>query len=285
MKLAIVSDPQRGEKDSPLLMEASSFFEKVLFVPIGQIRVDLAENFAVKYGQINLADYDCVLPIPTLTYKEVFYITMRVLSNSTYLPINADRYIMATDEALLFKHLRQNNIRTREVFVVSSDMSMKELLKKTKFPIIVRMPYKRVIVTNSKTLQDVLSLAKVGTPVLIEPPMYAERNILSFVVGGGIITSYERIGEVVKPVEAGEEIKKLAEKISQAVECDYCALNFFSSKNQWILGKFMLSPDFQNIQEITSKNVARALLEHLAEKSKKHKERKMGEKISKLFRR
>jgi len=285
MKLVIISDPQRGEKDSPLLKEASNFFEKFLFVPITQIRVDIAEGFAVKYDQINLADYDCVLPVPSLMYKEVFYVVLRVLSNSTYLPISADKYLLATDEALLFKYLNQNNISTRELFVVSSGMSMKELLKKTRFPLIVRPPYKRVIVTNSKTLRDVLSLTKVGTPIIIEPPIYAERNLLLFLVGDEVIASYEKKGEVLKSAEVGEELKKLSIKTRQLVDCDYCMLNFLLVKNQWVLDKFILSPDFLRIQEITGKDVARALLEHLAEKSKKSKERKLGEKISKLFRR
>lgn len=285
MKLAIISDPQRGEKDSPILKEAGNFFEKFLFVPITQIRVDIAEDFAVKYGQINLADYDCVLPIPSLIYKEVFYIVLRALSNSTYLPISADKYLLATDEALLFKYLNQNGIKTRELFVVSSGMPMKELLKKTKFPLVVKPPYKRVIVTNSKTLQDVLSLTKIGTPIVIEPPIYAEKNLLLFLVGNEVIASYEKKGEVLKPAEVGEELKKLSIKTRQLVGCDYCMLNFLFVKNQWIFSRFVFSPDFLKIQEITSKDVARALLEHLVEKSKKSKERKLGEKISKLFRR
>lgn len=285
MKLAIISDPQRGEKDSPLLKEAGNFFDKILFVPVTQIRVDIAEDFAVKYEQTNLADYDCVLPIPSLTYKEVFYIAMRVLSNSTYLPISADKYLLTTDEALLFKYLNQNGIKTRELFVISSAMAMKELLKKTKFPLIVRPPYKRVIVTNSKTLRDVLSLTKIGTPIIIEPPVYAERNLWLFLVGNEIIASYERKGKSLKPTEVGDELKKLSIKTRRLVDCDYCMLNFLLVKDQWILGKFVLSPDFPKIQEITSKDIARALLEHLAEKSKKSKERKLGEKISRLFRR
>jgi hypothetical protein len=285
MKIAIVSGPHRKDKDSPLLKEAGNFFEKVTFVPITQIRVDIADGLHVKFGNTDLSEFGCVMPIPGKTYKEVFYIMMRVLSKSTYIPMHPEKYLFSTDEAALFNYLNRNGINTRELFVVSSQMPMSEVLKRTKFPLTVVEGHKRIVVTTPKTLKDVVSLAKVGTPIVIEPAIYAARSVFVFMVGDNAIASYERKGKQTKVIEVDDELKEIAVKVRNLIGCDYCSLSFYNSRGKWYLSKFTMSPDFGSIQRITHKDVARALLEHMAEKSRKSIDKRIGDKISRLFRR
>jgi hypothetical protein len=284
MKIAIISGPHRKEKDSSLLKEAGNFFEKVLFVPIDQVRVDIAEDVAVKYGGINLSDYGCVLPIPGLTYREVFYIVMCALSKSTYLPMSPEKYLFSTDELAFFQYLNRNDVMTRDLSVVSSPTQVREIISRNKFPMTVVDQHKRIVVTNPKTLKDVLSLIKVGTPIKIEPTIYAQRMMFLFLVGDEVVSSYERKGEQVNVIEADNDLKKIALKVRHLTGADYCSLSFYYSKDHWILNKFTISPDFQGIQQTTNKDVARALLEYLAEKSKKSVERSLGDMIGRFFR-
>ncbi|MFQ6056887.1 MAG: hypothetical protein ACE5J3_13005, partial [Methanosarcinales archaeon] len=79
MKIAVVGDPRREEKDLPLIKEGKKIFDYCLYVPINQVRLDIEENFAVMYKDKNLMEFDYVLPIPTLSYREFFYNMIRIL--------------------------------------------------------------------------------------------------------------------------------------------------------------------------------------------------------------
>ncbi|MDI6806557.1 MAG: hypothetical protein QMD14_01930 [Candidatus Aenigmarchaeota archaeon] len=270
MKIVVIGDPKRKEKDLPLIRESEKFFDVCLYAPINEIRVEIEKGLTVKFYDKNLADFDHVLPVPTLTYTELFYITMRVLSEFAYLPFEPQKYLLASNEPLLFHYLRENGIKTKNFFLLTSKTPIKNIKKEIVFPCVIKQLDKEVVVTNFHTFHDVISLQKAGSPLLVWNVIKSERNIWAFITDN-FITSYEKTNSSSKPIELSNELKDMAFKIKKLMECDYCVLNFLKFKDDFILNKFTFSPNFSNFEKITKENIAKILMDVLHEKIKKKK--------------
>jgi len=198
------------------------------------------------------------------------------------LPFNHDSYLLSCNEELLFNYLNKHNVETRKFLTVASNISLNQLLEKIKFPVIVRPPNKKVVVTNKHTLKDVISLSSIGVPVRIESIIKCKRVVGIFVVGDDTVASYEVVKQSLKLAAIEDELKDIAIKIRKLVGCDYCSLRFLDNGN-WILDKFTFSPDFTNFQKIVGKNIARYVIASLVEKMKKKERSSLFKKIEELF--
>lgn len=283
MKLAIIADQRRKKKDLPIINEAKNFFDS-LYVPIDQVRLEIERDFAVKYNGEDLKEFDCVLPIPTLTYGELFYTVLRVLSESVYIPFDSERYLLASNQVLLFSYLRKNGIETRDFSVVTSKTPFEEIRKKVSFPLIAQPSYKKVVVTNIQTLRDVISLVRIGFPVKLEGIIKPEKNIWAFLVDD-FIAGYEKTKNVSKSLEPNDELRTTALRIKELMGCEYCALNFLKYENRLILNRFIFSPDFSKFQNATKEDIIKTLLFKLSEKVKKRTEKKPWQKIFEVYKR
>jgi len=287
MKIAILADSNRESKDQPIIDEAKEAFgeEAVTYVPITQVRFDLAGQTAVRFNGADLAEFDCVIPIPTITHSELFYTALRMLgADEQELPLDAKKYLLIMNDELLFNFLEANGVRVREYITVASNASLDNVGEIIKYPALVRPPKKRVIVTNKQTLKDVISLYKIGTPIKIETPIKAERNVWVFVLRDEVLASYEGSGKNAKSFAVDDELKSIALKVRKLVGCDYCAMRFLMQRNEWILDKVALSPNFSNFQKITGINIARYIVSCFAEKTKKMEKPWWHTKIEEFFR-
>ncbi len=290
MKIAILADPNRKSKDQPILAEAEKAFGagSVVYAPITQIRFDIGRasrlsrdpmgGISVRFNGANLAEFDCIIAIPTITHSELFYTALRMLDAQTIpahtIPINAEKYLLTMNEQLLFNFLGSNGLPVRKSITVASNASLDSVEENIKYPVIVKPPKKRVIVTNKQTLKDVISLYKIGTPIRIETPIKAEKNIWVFVLGDEVIASYEKTGNAGKadrPFAVDDKLKNIAIKARELIGCEYCSMRFLMQKNEWVLDKIALSPNFSNFQKITGVNIARHIVSCSSRKFKVEK--------------
>jgi len=287
MKIAILADPNREAKDRPIIEEAKEAFGEaaVTYVPITQVRFDLAGQTAVRFNGTDLAEFDCIIPIPTITHSELFYTALRMLdAGEQAMPLDAKKYLLIMNDDLLFNFLEANGVSVREYITVASNASLDKMEENIKYPALVRPPKKRVIVTNKQTLKDVISLYKIGTPIKIETPIKAENNVWVFVLRNEVLASYERSGKAARSFAVDDELKKIALKVRKLVGCDYCAMRFLMQRNEWILDKVALSPNFSNFQKITGVNIARYIVSCFAEKAKKMEKPWWHTRIEEFFR-
>jgi len=283
VKLAIIADQRRKEKDLPIINEAKNFFD-FLYVTIDQIRLEIEKDFTVKFNGEDLKEFDCLLPIPTLTHGELFYTVLRVLSDSVYIPFDPEKYLLASNKALLFNYLRNNGVDTRDFLIVTSKTPFEEIRKTISFPLIAQPSYKRVVVTNVNTLRDVISLAKIGFPVKLEKVIRPEKNIWAFLVDD-FIACYEKTKKGSKNFKPSDELRAKALKVKELMGCEYCALNFLEHENRLILNGFTFSPDFSKFQNATKEDIVKTLLLKLSEKVKKRNEKKIWHKIVEVYKR
>lgn len=270
MRIAILADPRRKAKDQPVIDEAKEAFgdEAVVYAPITQIRFDLGKDVAIRFNGNDLAELNGVIPIPTITHFELFYTALRMLDSQT-MPFDAEKYLRIMNDELLFNFLESNGVHVRKYITVASNASLDRMEENIRYPALVRPPKKRVIVTGKQTLKDVISLYKIGTPIKIETPIKAEKNVWVFVLGDGVVASYEKSRKTRKPFAVDNELKEIALKTRRLIGCDYCSMRFLMEKNEWILDKVALSPDFSNFQKITGVNIARYIVSMFVEKTRK----------------
>ena len=266
MKIAILANESRKKKDKPILDEAEQTFDEVVYAPINKVRFDIVskkrENgITLRLNGTDLSDADCLLTIPTNNKKELFYSALRMVEGPIA-PFDAKAYMLTINEELLFHYLGSNGIPVRKSVAVASNASMDRIDEKIKYPVIVRPPQKRVIVTNKHTLKDVISLYKYGTPIRIETPIKSERNVWVFVLGEEVIAGYEKVKNVSKVTAVDDDVKRLAIKVGRLVGCDYCALRFLKDKKsrKWVFDKLTFSPNFANFQKITGVNIGRHMI-------------------------
>jgi len=294
MKIAILGDPRRRKKDEPLVKEAelNSNFDEVVYTPINQVRFDISkrsseEGMAVRFNGVgtNLDDFDCVVPVPTITHSELFYTAMWML-NDVCMPFDAEKYMMFMNNELLRNFLRSRKIPIRESITITSNMSLDQISNSIEFPVIVRPPKKRVVVNNPTTLKDVVSLYKYGTPIVIERPIKADMDTWIFVVGDEVVASYKKYQKKLNgsgsDIVVGSDLNKLAVRIRKEIGCDYCAIRFLFADGEWVVDKITLCPDFVNFQKMTGVNVARYVISHMARKITE-KEKAWFKKVEKFF--
>ncbi len=290
MKIIIVGDPKRREMDEPLIEEAKSKFDEVVYAPISNIRFDITKSkisggTSANFEGRDLSEFDYILPIPTPRHSELFYTLLWVMSESR-MPFNADCYMTFMNNGLLRNFLMSKGVRMRPFVSVASNVPVGSIKSGLRFPVIVRPPNKRVAVSNAKTLEDVISLYKFGTPILIEKPLKSDMDTWVFVSGNEAVASYkkyQRNGNVIQPSLKGTDLSGIAVKTKNAIGCDYCAIRFLLRKNDWVVDRVTLSPDFAEFQEMTGVNIARHVISGIGE-NRKPKEKSFMERVEEYLR-
>ncbi len=292
MKVAILANESRKNKDNPIIKEAEQAFDEVIYAPIKKVRFDLvskglSNGISLEFEGFNLADADCVLVIPTNNYKELFYTALRML-DGCITSFDHKTYMLTINEDMLLNFLNSNDIIVRKSLVVSSNISIDKISERIKLPAIVCPPTKRVVVTNKQTLKDVLSLYKYGTPIRIETPIKSEKNVWLFILEDEVIACYEKMKNVDKVTAVDDDLKKLAIKIRNLVNCEYCAMHFLKrggkTKSEWVFDRLTFSPDFSNFQKITGVNIGRYVISHFSERVKKIEKGGWQKKLENIFR-
>jgi hypothetical protein len=265
LKVAIIGDPNRKGKDNTLIEEAEKAFNAI-YVPINQVRLDLDKKMSVTYQGRNLSKMDFVLVLPTITHDEMFYIVSMMLKGKTR-PFSYDKYLLTLNDDVLSRSLKHYEVATRRYMFICASKSLPKELNKIKFPVIVKLKSKRIVVQNLRALKDIASFAKRGTPIKIEFPVKTKSIVWVFVIGNEVVASYERSNGSSKFVEVGGDVKKVASKVSSALNCDYCALKLIQdSKGSYLLDKISFSPNFNHFQKITSKNIASYIVSYIKKK-------------------
>lgn len=272
-KIAILANESRKAKDGLIIEECKKVFDEVIYAPINKVRFDIVSERAydgirLGYDGNDLSDVDCVLTIPTNNKKELFYSALRMI-DGPFMPFDAKTYMLTINEDLLAGFMGSNGIPVRKSLVVASNITMDRINERIKYPVIVRPPEKRVIVTNRHTLKDVLSLYKYGTPIRIETPIKSKKNVWVFVLGDEVIAGYERVKDTAKVTAVDDDIKRLSIKVRRLVGCDYCALRFLRGSRGWVFDKLTFSPDFANFHKITGINIGRYMASRYINESRR----------------
>ncbi len=261
MKIVILGSPERRKKDLELLKDAKGVFDKALYVSIDSVKLEVSDEMKVSFEKTDLSDFDVILPVPTYEHKETYYMCLKILEKSCYVPYKSDDFFLLWNKPLLIKKLQESDINVRKTVVVASNYIPENAVKELKLPIIVNSYKGKVLVTDKNTLKDVMDLFKKGIMNRLEKPISANKSIWCFIVGDEVIGCYEKVGDERKRMtKASSDITKLSKRIKSIVNTDFCIINFLETKDKIIVKNISVTPDFPLFEKITGKNLGLSLL-------------------------
>ncbi len=265
MKVAVIGDPIRKERDLYLVERIKKKFSECLYIPIDKIRFEIRKRMEVRFGSKKLNTFDFVFPIPTNKHKENFYIILRMLSEPAT-PFTASQYLLLVN-GLAYDLLEKKGIYLRKSIVIASHTVLDKLSNEIKFPLIVKQKGRKVLVTNITTLKHVVSLFKPGTPIKLEFPLKSEKAIYGILIGEDIFFCGVRKKKVERKVEKKEkkEVEEIASKIKNTLDLDYFSFKLLKCGN-FVLDWISLSPNFKALEKFTRRKICEKIANFIQKK-------------------
>ncbi|MAH42300.1 hypothetical protein CL614_01050 [archaeon] len=259
MRLAIIGDPDRFEKDKCILEKAKEIYKTAFYVPITEIMIETGEGSKLLHRGKDISEFDSVLPIPTGEKKDLFAAVIEVLANKKiYLPYTFETLSIMKWRALSLSILRLGGFDVPDMYFMLSSNMVDALKDKIDYPADVFMGGDSITVDNEKELKMILKVKK-GPGVYILEQIEGKR-IECLVAGDEFVASVEKTGKKMTKVVAGKEKQKIAIEVIKELGSVYGSVTFKGDK---IIG-VSLSPDFGAIGKAAAKDISGDLLEHLA---------------------
>lgn len=282
MRIAIIGDPSRREKDAPIIESANKIFDEELYVPITGVRIETGdENSKVVYNKKDLSSFDCILPIPSSKYLDMFLSIIKILSPCAYLPYGVKSLLLFSKNMLALSKLEEKGFAVLKMYYSISDKGIEASIPKISFPTEITIGTRSSVVDDEKHLRGMIKLRRPGQGILIqEPVVYPITSclVLKKDVVASVMIENGRSGRKEKKkmssINIGSELKEIAINAIATLDSDY-GLVSFTNKNKII--NLSLSPDFSAIEKATAKGVASLLLNHMLESAKvRIKKKKKG---------
>jgi ribosomal protein S6--L-glutamate ligase len=285
MRAAIVS---QGSISSKWTFEAmKKYFGQVDDILIKDLEVMLdGKSVEVLYRGNPLPRYDCIYAKGSFRYASVLRSLASVLYGNTYLPLKPNAFSLGHDKLLTHLELQQHRIPMPKTYIASSAESMKSILEKITYPIVMKIPSgtqgKGVMFADSFSSASSMfdALIALKQPFIIQE--YIETggvDIRAIVVGDEVIACMKRkaspkekranihaggTGEAYTPTG---EVKKVAIQTAKAIGADICAVDILESPKGPLVIEVNLSPGLQGITKATEMDVADKIAKFLFRKA------------------
>jgi hypothetical protein len=253
MRIAIVGDPERKKTDAPLIERAHTVFEKALYVPINSIRFLAGKDFEAVYEREKLSTYDCVIPIPTKRYFDLFITLVYGLERKTFLPYNTNSLLAFEKGITPIGKLADLGFLTAHTFYTISNKTIQYC--SINFPTTVSIGGKSMLVENKRSLKTISKLRKAGQAILVKEKI-EEPEIQCLVMGNEVVACMERNGKKYKSTNVGSIIQEKILNVIKFMGSEYGSVSMKDNK----ITSISLSPDFQRFRKVTNKDITTPLL-------------------------
>jgi len=140
MKIALMS---LGSKSSLMTLEAlKKYFDTVEDINIKNVEVTLgSKGLSILYNGKPLKKYDCIYAKGSFRYAPLLRSITTALYGTTYMPIKPNTFTIGHDKLLTHLALQYYKVPMPDTYVISSVDAAKKILKKVKYPIILKFPH------------------------------------------------------------------------------------------------------------------------------------------------
>ncbi|MBI4146534.1 RimK family alpha-L-glutamate ligase [Candidatus Woesearchaeota archaeon] len=289
MKAAIIS---LGSISSRWLADAmKKHFDTVDAIDIAELEVSLGEKQAqVLYQGKPLPKYDCIYARGSYRYAVLLRSITALLQKESYMPLRAASYTIGHDKILTHLKFQENNVPQPKTYLVTTSESAKKIIKKTKFPVIMKLPAgthgKGVMLAESEesasSMIDALVLLK--QPFLIQEYIDTDgKDYRCIVVGDQVVAAMKRIaakgekranihsGGQGQKIEVDEKTRRAAIMAARSCGLDICAVDILPSLKGPLVLEVNLSPGLQGITKVTNINVADKIASYLHAQTQRFK--------------
>lgn len=292
MKLGILGPGPSFIKYSTkrLLEEGKRVFSSVKLVPVIDVKLKINKSgLDAIYEKESLKEFDYILPRIDSKRAVVGYPVMRFLDDMDIKkPYPAETVLIAHNKFLTLEQLIKNNLPVPETYLTGSKASAKEILKKEKLPVIIKLLSsfggQGVMIMESKEAAEsaIETMKTLKQEILLEKFIKNPgEDIRGIVAGDEIIASYKRIaapGEMKSNIYAGgrpqpfklnEEMCDIVLKCAEAVKSKICAVDLVQDKDKIYVLEVNINPGLQGIEKATDINVAQRIIDFVKSEVKK----------------
>jgi ribosomal protein S6--L-glutamate ligase len=289
LRCAVIS---LGSISSQMVVDAlKKYFDVVDNINLKDIEFSVSgdEKTALLYCGKQLPHYDCIYIKGSFRYAMLLRsITQFLWEEKTYIPVQAEAFIIVNDKLLTHLELEKVKIPMPKTYVVATVESAKTILHKIKFPIIIKIPQgthgKGVMVVDSipaaKGLLDTLNT--LNQPFLLQEFIECNgEDIRCFVVGDKVVASMKRksaaedvrsnlhSGGVAESYDVSQKMKDIAIKSAKQLGCDICGVDILETPKGGVVIEANVSPGMQGITKASGVSVAEEVAKYLYEQTVK----------------
>jgi ribosomal protein S6--L-glutamate ligase len=281
-------------------MKDSNRFSSVLFVPTEGIRIGVKKGkFPIFYREINLADFDAVVPrIGASKAMFGYLITKYLVESGVYVPMKPESILIAHDKYLTLEILNRVKVPVPETYLTMSPPSAKRIVSELKSPIVMKLlggsGGKGVMFSddeeNASSLIDTLNVLR--QPLFIEKYIQNPgEDIRIVVVGNNTVASMKRIakkggkrsnlasGGKGVPYKIDSTLERIAIKSAKAIGAEVCGVDVIEGREGPIVIEMNITPGMK-IADITNKNIPRVIADYIADRAEVYRPKEGIKKVS-----
>ena len=283
--LLLIGAEEFGPTTKKLLEEAEKVIENVYYAPIKDIILKIRNDKAeILHGKTDLAKFDYCLPrIDSKRAQHGYHVIRAMDMINIKKPYSAETIYIAHNKFTTIEVLKKSGIPIPQTYLIASEQSAKQLFKKTKFPVIIKVVDSFggkgvVLVENESSAMSVISaLNFMKQQVIVQDyvPNPGE-DIRAYVVGGKIVAGYKRIaakddfrsnlfsGGKAEYTTITGEMADVALKSAAAINSEILAIDMLNSDDGPKVIEVNINPGLKGIQPF--KNVAKIIIQYISEK-------------------
>ena len=288
--MALLGPLKRGYEEIKLLKEASRVFDSVSYIPIPQVTIEVGKDgFELRYKNISLKDFDCILPRIPRTYKDFGFTILSLLEDTNVeVPIRPFSVVASHNKFLTLLVLREHGIPVPETHLALDRNVLEGLLDELGYPVVLKLIYgslgKGVVFADSKqsALSMMDALGRFKEPIFVEEYVEGKgEDIRVYIVDYEVAGSMKRIakegerrsnigigGKGVK-YEPPPEVVDLAIRSAMAMEMEICGIDIMKGPKGYVVIETNVNAQFKGLEKATRKNIARKIINFMKEKAKR----------------
>lgn len=287
-KLLIIGAAKPGESTKMLMKEAENKFE-VDFVPVNNILLNLDDKkWRLTYDKKDLTDYDYCLPrIDANRAQHGFHVIRTMDMLNVNKPYSAQTVLIAHNKFYTLEQMKKAGVPIPKTYMVSSLKKANEVLKKVKYPIVIKLVDgfggKGVVLSEDKSsaLSVLETMKLMGRQVIIEEFLDSNgEDIRAFIVGGEIVAGMKRkaqkgdfrsnlfSGGKAYNYNIGGETKEVALKAAAASGSDIVAVDMLDTKEGPKVIEININPGIKGIQKVAHTNIAKRIVDFIEKQVK-----------------
>jgi len=280
--LLIIGAEKLGPSTTRLIKEAEAVFSNVKYIPVNRIILKLNGKPKILYEGEDLTKYDYCLPRIDSKRAQHGYHIMRFLDKANMKkPYSSETILIAHNKFMSLDVLRQADVPIPVTYLVSSINSARNVLKKMKYPVIIKIVSgfggKGVLLLEDLTaaLSVIETLKLMRQEIVIEE--YVENpgeDKRAYVVGGRVVAAYKRkckkdefrsnlmVGGKVEHTTLSEEMQDIAVRAASAISSEIVAVDMLEGEKGPKVMEVNINPGLKGIQPYV--NVAKIIVDYIA---------------------
>ena len=287
MRLCIAGPKETGFEEKTLIREAEKRFDRVVYADVPSIRIEMKDSAKIMFGNINISNFDCVLPRMPRTYLNHGYLIAKLLEKKVFMPIKPESIFLSHHKFLTLLKLHHAKIPVPKTYMASTAKAIENVLDNVSYPVVIKLIYgsrgKGVMFADSRgsaiSLLDTIESIK--QPLFVEEYIPAgHEDIRAVVVGGKVVAAMKRIsrtgdrranigtGGTGEKVKLSKELSDLAVRSSQILGLGIAGIDIIEPEDPKVI-EANVNVNFEGITKYTRVNVAKHIIKYLIDECEK----------------